>query len=98
MVKPLLLTAVPEKIFKISSECMLTLVLSALPAQDVLGAPGDGRVGVPGAGAHHPGGSGRLLQRDDGRHLRLLHARGNPQQLHLGPDTHRYTTHTHTKM
>lgn len=75
---------------------MLTLPLraSATPVQDVLGAPGDGCVGVPGAGAHHPGGSGRLLQRDDGRHLRLLHARGNPQQLHLGPDTHRYTTHT----
>ncbi|TMS12089.1 Androgen-induced gene 1 protein [Larimichthys crocea] len=56
---------------------------------DVLGAPCDRRVGVPGAGAHHPGGSSRLLQCDDRRDLCFLHTRRNPQQLHLGPATHR---------
>ncbi|XP_044025151.1 androgen-induced gene 1 protein isoform X2 [Siniperca chuatsi] len=56
---------------------------------DVLGAPGDRCVGVPGAGAHHSAGSSHLLQCDDRGDLCFLHPRRNPQQLHLGPATHR---------
>uniref|UniRef100_A0A3P8NW72 Androgen-induced 1 (H. sapiens) n=1 Tax=Astatotilapia calliptera TaxID=8154 RepID=A0A3P8NW72_ASTCA len=56
---------------------------------DMLGAPGDGRVGVPGAGAHRTRSSSRLLQCNDGSNWCLLCPRRNPQQLHLGETTHR---------
>lgn len=55
----------------------------------MLGAPGDGGVGVPGARAHRAARSSPLLWRHDAGHLRPLRLRRNPQRLHLGPPAHR---------
>ncbi len=88
----LLLTVVPNET---CPKCTLNAYWLSVspPAQDVLGAPGDRCVGVPGAGAHHSAGSSHLLQCDDRGDLCFLHPRRNPQQLHLGPATYRYTAY-----
>ncbi|CAF91478.1 unnamed protein product [Tetraodon nigroviridis] len=64
-------------------------VRSRLHPLDLLGAPGDGCVGLPGAGAHRPPGQSPVLQPHDLRRLLLLHTGRNPQRIHLGSGTHR---------
>ena len=56
----------------------------------MLGAPGDGGVGVPAAGARGARVQGAVLLVRDGAHLHLLRAGRDPQQLHLGPALRRY--------